>query len=369
MPVPLDDLPSNLVPESDLPGRKTPKQMKSEAPTLGEKAWPYIKTLGHMAIPGGAGFKAMQIMSEGAYDAGGAVTDVGAKIGLSPKVSAGMGFGTNVALQSIPMLAGGQIGGKIGEVPLKAIGRDLMQSALKPTLKQLKSGNATTAIDTMLEMGLNATRGGVQKIKNRIGDLNDQIAEAITKSGATISKSEVGKSLINTLEKFKNQVNPNADVQAVRNAWLEFKNHPLLKDIEDIPVQLAQRLKQGTYKQLSKKYGQLGSAEIEAQKGIARGLKEGVAKAVPGIGHLNKQESDLIKTLDVAERRSLMELNKNPVGLSLLTHRPALFAAYMADKSALFKSLVGRMAYSGSEVLPQNVSRGGISLYEMSQQP
>jgi len=38
-----------------------------------------------------------------------------------------------------------------------------------------------------------------------------------------------------------------------------------------------------------------------------------------------------------------MELNKNPMGLSLLSGSGAAWAAFMADRSAAFKSLAARM--------------------------
>lgn len=290
------------------------------------------------------------------YEAGGAITDLTG--------SPAAGFATNLSLQALPMLFGGEA--VKGGVALKNVGRDLMQSALKPTIKQLKSGDAATAIDTMLEGGYNATAGGVKAIKAEIGRLNDQIKDVIANSGASIKKSDVGKSLIDLLDKFKMQVNPTADMNAVRQAWLDFRNHPLLAGKTDIPVQLAQELKQGTYNQLKKKYGQMGTADVEAQKGLARGLKEEIASAVPEIAGLNAKESALIRTMNVAERRALMELNKNPMGLALLAHSPASWAAFMADKSALFKSLAARAIYSGSDQIPATAARGGIALSEIA---
>lgn len=333
------------------PKRQTPRQMRSLSDD------PRFKNLGEL----------WKKIEEAPYKAGAAVTDVGARMGLPAPVSAGAGYLTNVSLEALPMLFGGEAA-KVGKIPMQAIGEDLMQSALKPTLKQLKTGDAAVAIDTMLEQGINATKGGVAKIRAKIGELNEQIKDAISSSKATIQRGDVGQRLMTTLEKFSKQVNPEADMYAVRKAWEEFKNHPLLGGKEEIPVQLAQELKQGTYKQLSKKYGQMGTAETEAQKGLARGLKEGIAEAVPEIAGLNKQETALIKTLGVAERRALMELNKNPMGLSLLTHNPGMFAAYMADKSALFKSLLARMAYSGREQIPATAARTGIALSEIGNQ-
>jgi hypothetical protein len=156
-----------------------------------------------------------------------------------------------------------------------------------------------------------------------------------------------------TLNDFKNQVTPLSDIASIQKAWDEFLNHPFLKG-NDIPVRQAQEMKQGTYKALGdKSYGELKGAETESQKALARGLKEEIAKAVPEVRPLNAEESKLLNALSMAERRSLMEANKNPAGLGWLTTNPAKFAAYMADRSGLFKSLIARMLNTGAQAVPK----------------
>jgi hypothetical protein len=222
----------------------------------------------------------------------------------------------------------------------------LMQSAIKPTLKQLESGQAKTAVDTLLELGINPTNAGVETLKSRISGINQKIADALTSSNAIVNKEKVLQRLGDVESKFANQVAPTSDVNAIRNIGEEFmaSNRPMIEmPQQNIPVQLAQKLKQGTYKVLSGKYGEAGSASTEAQKALARGLKEEIASEVPAIAGLNAEESKLITTLKVAERRALMEMNKNPAGLALLASDPKSALAFMADKSAAFKSLAARM--------------------------
>ena len=235
----------------------------------------------------------------------------------------------------------------------QTIPEKLMQSALKPTQKQLESGKAATAVKTMLEEGINPTQIGVKKLENKIKDINKLIVEKIGSSTGTVSKTDVLKYLDDIETKKLKQVNPSDDIAAINKVRQEFMiyNQPIIKTTsQTIPVQLAQELKQGTYSALKKKYGQLGSTEVEAQKTLARGLKEKIGEAVPEVIGLNKKESELIDTLDVVERRALMELNKNPAGLALLTESPQQFAAFMADKSALFKSLLARGLYNFNKV-------------------
>lgn len=311
---------------------------------------------------------ANEALTKGSYEAGGKVSEIGAKLGLPAEVAAGAGFATNVGLQAIPALIGGKGAATVAPI-LESGAKNLMQSALKPTLKDLKTGKAASAIQTMLDEGINVTSGGIEKLKDKIGVLNTQIFNAVSASTATIDKGAVWKSVKETLDRFTKQVNPNADIAKIRGAWDEFLSHPLISG-ETIPVPLAQELKQGTYRVLSKKYGEMGSAETEAQKALARGLKEEIATAVPAIRPLNAEESKLINALNVVERRVLISANKNPGGLAWLTHNPASWAAFMADKSELFKSLVARMVYSGSERVPQGIAGTGIAAGQsLTQQP
>lgn len=306
-------------------------------------------------------------LEEGAYKAGGAVTDIAAKTGLPPEVSGGLGYGTNVVAQAIPALAGGELMRPLSG-PIQNMARRVMQSALKPALKDLKSGKAAQAIDTMLEEGFNPTKSGIEKIKEKINDLNFQIKSVIANSPETVNKGEVGKRLLDEFNKFKNQVNPNSDLETIKNAWMEFRNHPLLAGVTDIPVQIAQDLKQGTYRILNKKYGQLGTADDAAQKALARGLKEEISTKVPEVAGLNAQESKLFNVLGIAEKPALMDANKNIGGLALLTHNLPGFAAFMADRSALAKSLLARMLYSGSEAIPTTAGQTGGAMYSVLQQ-
>lgn len=224
----------------------------------------------------------------------------------------------------------------------------LMQSAIKPTLKQLKTGEADIAAQTLLDYGLSPNRAGVEKLRSLIDDLNTNISGKIASSGATVPKQDVLSALSSVRAKFANQVAPTSDLQAIQRVADDFAAHPAI--VPDIPVQVAQQMKQGTYRVLADKFGQLGSAEVEAQKGLARGLKEGVAKAVPEVAQLNADEARLLKTLSVTERRALMELNKNPVGLSALAGSPAGFAAFMADRSSAFKALAAKMLNRSAQV-------------------
>lgn len=230
-------------------------------------------------------------------------------------------------------------------------GRRLMQSALKPTLNNLRNGNAARAITTMLEEGFNATPGGVAAMRQQIGALNDEISQAIANSPATVNRAEVANSLQPLLQRVARQVNPNADIATVQAAWHSFMDHPLLQGSPTMPVGLAQTMKQGTYRELgNRNYGEIRGADIEAQKTLARALKDAIAREVPEVTALNARESRLLNAAGIAERRALMDGNKNPAGLGWLAHEPAAAIGFLADRSALAKSLLARGLFSGGRV-------------------
>jgi hypothetical protein len=75
-------------------------------------------------------------------------------------------------------------------------------------------------------------------------------------------------------------------------------------------------MKQGTYQALgSKAYGEVKGASIEAQKALARGLKEEIANQFPEIGNLNADESRLLDLQPVLEKAVNRISNHQLIGI------------------------------------------------------
>lgn len=244
----------------------------------------------------------------------------------------------------------------IVETAKRTIPEKLMQSALKPTLKQLETGQADTAIQTLLKEDVNPTLTktifgkGIDTLQAKVDTLNSQIVDIIKNSKGTVNKSQVVAYLDDLEKNALNSALPAGDIAAIQAARQEFLSHPLLKNIEEIPVQLAQKLKVGTYKSLGEKaYGELKGATIESGKTLARGLKDLIGKVEPGVLGLNKESQALYDTLDVAERRAFMEANKDIAGLSTLSKDMKNQIAMMADRSAPFKALLARTIYKAGK--------------------
>jgi hypothetical protein len=336
-----------------------------EEPTWKDKALKIGKDA-LAATPLMAPMTAANIMEKAAYKAGETVSDQATKV-MPIEAAAALGAATNVGVQSLPLGAGGAAS-KLMTGPMKNAARFLMNSALKPSKKQHETGKAAAAVETMLRQGYSPSKSGVEQMRMEIDRLNDEISKSIGGSQATIEKQKVVARLQDLLKKFEMQVTPGADVNAVRAAGEEFMEHPMLAGKQEIPVQLAQDLKRGTYKALgSKSYGEQKGASTEAQKALARGLKEEVAAAVPEVAALNALESELLNARKIAANRVAMDANKNPLGLGALISQPWMLPVWMWDRSPAAKGLTARALYSGAEQLPAGLATGGALAYGLSE--
>lgn len=200
--------------------------------------------------------------------------------GGTPKASAlagGVGAALPVVGHYLPEVAG-------------PVARKLYQSAMKPstTIPAAKLGQM---IETGLQESIPVSEGGLTELSRLIDDTNDKIKTVIASDPTkTVNKFAVASRLTDTAKRFATQVNPTADLNAVSEAGNEF----LATQPGQIPVQDAQALKQGTYQQLSgKAYGEVKTAAVEAQKALARGLKEEIASTFPELTDLNARDSKL----------------------------------------------------------------------------
>jgi len=311
------------------------------------------------AIPQTA--KYAQALRTGGMDLGQAAT--GSKLAnalIRAGAGAAGGAATGALINPEETMTGAAIGAATPAIPalgqaLSGKARDLMFSAIKPTIADVESGAAKQAVETMLEEGVNPTMQrtifgkGLDTLAHRVAEKNKQIADLVRGSGKTINKAEVAAKLDQLRPSLLTQVNPVQDIRALEEAKAGFATHPLLQ-AEEISVPLAQEMKQGTYRALGDKaWQEVGSASRESQKALARGLKEGIAKAIPEVGKLNAEESKLLNALDVSEARAIQELRNNPTGLATLASNPQAALAFMADRSSAFKSLVARMMNSAGK--------------------
>lgn len=242
-----------------------------------------------------------------------------------------------------------EVGGRVLAKPLtwlasKFMPRRLYQSAVKPSTT-LKVAERNRVLDTGLNEGIPASEAGYEKLTSAIDDLNGQIADKIAAKsqdiGSVIDPRAITARLEALEEFYAKQVNADADlkaVQAVKKNFLEKHSYqaPYTKIrpgteettgsfvpvgtgkttvYEPMTLAEAQAEKQATYVMNRKKYGQLSAAQDEAEKNLARGLKEEIVALFPEVSALNARDSSLIALEQQLRRFVGREGNKNVVGL------------------------------------------------------
>lgn len=180
----------------------------------------------------------------------------------------------------------------------------MYQSSLKPPPGSYSQPEVQSMVKTGLENQIPVSAEGRVKLAGLISDLNDKVSDQIkagSAAGATVNKFDVASRLGQTYKKFSNQVTPLSDLANISDTGNEFlHNQP-----NEIPASQAQALKQGTYQQLKDTaFGTLKNSTIEAQKALARGIKEELQTQFPEIQGLNAEEGKAIN-LDGALERAI----------------------------------------------------------------
>jgi hypothetical protein len=274
------------------------------------------------------------------------------------------GIGTNIAAPEL--IKGVNVRLPVGEVPER-----LYQSALKPS-----PALATSKVQGMIKSGLDnqipVSAAGIDKLQGLISDLGDKVSSSIqagSDAGATIDPQAVAQRADQIKGRFAAQVNPNADLAAIEAAKQEFLNNnstPAASGIgpaqlNPIPVSDAQAIKQGTYQQLKDRaYGAQGTAVIEAQKALARGIKEELETQFPEIQGLNAQQGQAA-SLNKALTRAVQRIdNHQLIGLGTPLAATAGWAAGGAPGaivSGVLKSVLDQPEFKSK--LAYTLSRAG----------
>lgn len=234
----------------------------------------------------------------------------------------------------------------------------LMQKALKPTQAVLEEYRTTAPklVKSLLDEGISVTQGGVDKLQRLLKSVNSDITDALKSRDsllerlgldpAVVDKRRVAARTLETAGRLAKQTNPTSALNAIGETTEEFLNHPIYPGNLRLPE--AQAMKVGTYEQIGKKYGELSSASVEAQKALARGLKEEIAAELPQIADLNARDARLLAALDATGRRVAMSNNRDPVGFAWVAQHPVTFLAALFDRSPAVKSMLARGMYTSA---------------------
>jgi len=149
--------------------RKTPKEMRQSPGFFDD---PRAR-----AIP-----ELLQKIDEGIYEAGGKVTDLGAKMGLPPEVSAGAGYLTNVGLNALPSLFPG------GSAPKTVALKDVVKMGTLKEARELGLNVPPSAVGSgHIERGIESL-GGKADIGREISARNREAIQVVARREAGIPK-------------------------------------------------------------------------------------------------------------------------------------------------------------------------------------
>lgn len=227
-------------------------------------------------------------------------------------------------------------GALLGKTPA-----DAYESALKPSTA-LSPEDRAAVVQTGLKNEIPISKGGLGKLSDRIDALNNAISDEIAKDPTRpIDPNAVSTRAADASARFAKQVNARPDLDAIEASKQQFLDEQGQKpgvpaqptgilDAQGNPIMRpaqpptpappmnaadAQAMKQGTYQVLKGKFGEQGSASVEAQKALARGLKEEIATRFPEIGSLNADESRLLDLQPVLERAVNRISNHQAIGI------------------------------------------------------
>lgn len=182
--------------------------------------------------PGYPGQQISRVLETVGNYAGENVNDYAAKV-YPPQIAAGLGAFTNAAIQVAPGLYGGGNVAASAAPEGKALATRLMQSAVKPTIDDLRTGKAQKAIATMLENGYSPTPAGIDVIKGKIADLGEKVSAITSGSTKTIQQGDIARSLSAVRAEIEKGTMTTDGLASVNKVMDEFINHPAFQKLSE----------------------------------------------------------------------------------------------------------------------------------------
>lgn len=267
----------------------------------------------------------------------------------------------------------------------------LYQTALKPSTT-LSPAESETLVQTGLDHGIPVSKTGLVKLSGLIDDVNQKIADVIAgRPNVPIDPNAVALRANQIQPTFASQVNASQDLAALEASKSQFLaeqgarpavppsatglvdeyGNPIMsggtpaQPAPPMTAAAAQTMKQGTYRQLSgKAYGELQSASVEAQKALARGLKEELATQFPELSNLNATDSKLLDLQPVLEKAVARIGNHQVMGIGTPLAAAGVKAATGSGKIAAIAG-IGKMVFDDPAVksrLAISLARAGVPM-------
>lgn len=264
-------------------------------------------------------------------------------------------------------------GAAVGAIAKTKLPERIYQSALKPTWQMFqKEGH--DLLKTGLEMGIPVNANGMATVTKRIADIGKEVEQGVIAHGAagrTVDANKVLSALDDLYDFYKNTAAPENSLKILDDLKRQFTQY----HGQQIPIELAQKLKVNTYQELKTAYGEMKEAKIEGLKNIARGLKEQIETVFPEVKDLNAEQSKLLN-LDDALYRALWRIENHQMmgigsgiagtaGHAIMGGPGAvvgLLGKFLLDDPALKSKLAITLARAGNRNPPAAVTKGLATL-------
>ena len=210
--------------------------------------------------------------------------------------------------------------GKGGKLIPQALPEKLLESAIKfrPSIKPSQRASMTK---TALREGILPTVGGLQKIADKMSNLNtslDNIIDGATQAGTTIPKGVV----FSELKKLRRdlggvKINATADLRVINKMAKDFNLNLERLGKGDITPRELQNLKTDAYKRINfdVRSGTAEAAKSATSKAIAKGGKEALERLDPNVQGINRQMGSLLELNNELESVVSKLDNRNLISL------------------------------------------------------
>lgn len=346
------------------------EQAKPESqPSMMEGALKGLKMGLTATMPAQAGgLVASEMFNRGVDTLASGAAEGAARLGVPPEIAGGIGVATNMGLNAIPAFSGMLgVGPQFTPKPLQDTAKTLLQSAVKPGMQARNSGQWDKAAKTMLEKQIPATQAGIEATQIKVSGLEDKIQGILESSPAKIDPYKAADNIKTAVKDVSFNLDQAKNLRDIEKVYDKFVSHPAIKDMGDISVATANKLKQAFYRELQDKSYVPGAnltAAAKSEKALAAGLREQVGSAEPAIVPSLKEQSELINVLKVAGPQVAREGNKNPVGLGWLSPSMQRTALWMLDRYPWFKSFAAQTLYNNATAIPRGLVGGAIATGE-----
>ncbi len=193
---------------------------------------------------------------------------------------------------------------------------------------------------TGLASSLPVTESGVRRLYDLLVDLNQDVNRTIqagSQRGLTLDTEKIARYAEDVKPQFETVTRESSQrpIQRVQDEFtrewgpqpaqpaglVNAQGQPIQSTLQGwrpMPVGQGQAIKVNTYRELQNEFGKMSTAEVEAKKALARGIKDELVAALPELSALNAKEAKLLDLSPVLEKAVNKASNATGGGLKTL---------------------------------------------------